>query len=277
MARRPSAARRRPDMKRIALLGSAPSSVGLAPFKDISWTLWACSPGAYPTVGSQRIYQEGDAFFELHRWEPPVVGDAARQVSWFSPEYVQWLKQFKGPVYTGEKVNDLPTSVRIPREQLIAKYGPYFFTSSLAWMFAMALEDPEVEEIGMWGVDMSATEEYRWQRPGCQYFMTLAFGKGIIVTVPPESDLLHPQPLYGVDEWNPMNVKMLARQKELTARAQNAEQVAARANAELSFLRGAIDDNQYYINTFSAGGEVGRFIRMGKAIAEEPIFPTLPT
>src|SRR6185369_4436947 len=92
--------------KRIALLGSAPSSIRLAPFKDPSWTIWACSPGVYPTLAMERTFQPGDAYFELHRWEPPTIGDPTRQVPWFSPEYVQFLREFKGDVVMTEVVPD---------------------------------------------------------------------------------------------------------------------------------------------------------------------------
>jgi hypothetical protein len=143
---------------KIALVGSAPSSVRLAPFRDPSWTVWACSPGTYPIVEMEGAA----AFFELHRWEPPVIGRPDQQVPWFSPEYCAWLAKFKGPVYTTEVIPDIKNSTRLPREMLIEKYGPYFWSSSLAWMLALALEQPGIQEIGLWGVDMSAVEEYRY-------------------------------------------------------------------------------------------------------------------
>ena len=38
-----------PDgFNKIAILGTAPSSMALAPFKDPAWSIWACSPGAFP-------------------------------------------------------------------------------------------------------------------------------------------------------------------------------------------------------------------------------------
>jgi len=48
---------------KIALVGSAPSSVLLAPYGDPSWEIWGCSPGVY--------YQapRTEAWFELHRFE----------------------------------------------------------------------------------------------------------------------------------------------------------------------------------------------------------------
>ena len=72
---------------KIAILGSAPSSLSLAPFGDETWKIWGCSPGVYP------FCPRADAWFELHRWEPGVVGKPETQKPWFSPEYVLWMAQ----------------------------------------------------------------------------------------------------------------------------------------------------------------------------------------
>jgi hypothetical protein len=231
---------------KIALIGSAPSSIRLAPFHDPSWKIWGCSPGAYPILATNRV----DAFFEMHRWEPPVIGNAAKQVPWFSPEYVEWLKQLKVPVYTGGPVADIPHHVVYPAEQMVKMFGPYFFTSSLAWMLALALCLDDVEEIGLWGVDMAATEEYATQRPGCHYFLTLAMQRGIKVTVPPESDLLMPPMLYGVGEWSSRMIKLTARRNELLGRKQAADQQAQAARDQSLFLSGALDDMNYMLTTW---------------------------
>lgn len=153
--------------KRIACLGSAPSSIRFAPFDDPSWTIWGCSPALYPQA--RRI----DAWWELHRMEEPVIGQAGLQVPWFSPEYIQWLKQLRVPLYMATALAEYPTSVAYPIRQMIDKYGPYVWTSSLAYMVILAMEDPECVEIGMWGVDMAActsgdtkilTADLRWIR-----------------------------------------------------------------------------------------------------------------
>lgn len=187
---------------RIALLGSAPSSLRQAPFQDKSyvefiagrpilerhqkpfideeWEVWACSPGTFGVA--QRL----TAFFEMHRWEPGQT--------WFSPEYCDWLRAFKGPVYTTEVIPELPTSTRVPREAIVGEFGPYFLTSSLSFMSAMAIltivehrktrTAPEEDMIAYFGVDMAAcpspetkvlTEDLRWVRAD-----TLELGQKII-------------------------------------------------------------------------------------------------
>lgn len=221
---------------RIALIGSAPSSVQLAPYSDPSWTIWACSPGAIPHV------KKLDAWFEIHGFPHPD----------FTPDYLAWMQQLTVPVYVIDKsLPDIPQAATLPVEDLLAKYGKYFFTSSLAWMFAMALEQPEVTEIGLWGVDMAATEEYASQRPGCHFFITLAQARGIKITTPKESDLLRPPPLYGVTLFEShMARKLAVRRKELEAQLATATNTYENAAREIMFFKGAIDDLNYIQSTW---------------------------
>lgn len=234
------------DRKKVALIGSAPSSIPLAPYDDPEWFIIGCSPGAYGIAGPK-----SDAWCELHRWEPQVPGYAGTGKPWFSPEYCEFLVRHPGTVWMADPVPpEVPNAKAFPMQEMAEKYGPFFFTSSLSYMWAMALETPGVEEIGMWGVDMSANEEYGYQRAGCQYFITLAIQRGIKVTVPPESDILQPTYWYGVTENHPMMIKLSARRNELQQRKAAADQRAAQAREESLFLSGALDDINYMINTW---------------------------
>lgn len=151
---------------KIAILGSAPSSMRLAPYGDPAWKIWGCSPGLYP--GMPRC----DAWFELHRWEPPVIGKPDAQKPWFSPEYVSWMAGLRCPVWMYEKVPEIPMSAPLPAQELVEKFGNYFMTSSISWMMAMAIDqimlerqqDPEHDisgdQIALYGVDMAACTSY---------------------------------------------------------------------------------------------------------------------
>lgn len=269
---------------RIALIGSAPSSIMLAPFKDASyaaymggkpqiqpptphldesWKIWACSPGVYG------IIPRADAYFELHRWEPGKP--------WFSPEYCQFLREFKGPVYTGGHVPELPTGEMYPIKEIEGEFSSYFLTSSLALMFALALyklgqmdkqHDAhglalEQHTIGMWGVDMAANEEYGYQRAGCQYFLLEAMRRGYQIYVPPESDLLRPMPVYGLCEWDHNWIKATARMQELQTRESNAMHAARENEQTLSFFRGARENQKYNMDTWTSpyGLRSGEYVR----------------
>ena len=171
-------------MKQVVLLGTAPSSMMLAPFGNKEWDIWGCSPG---TAGAPRI----DRRYEMHRWEPGK--------EWFSEAYVKLLKEFEGPVKMSAQVDDVPGCEVVDWMAHVETFGPYFFTSTLAWMMADAITEG-YERIALYGVDMAATSEYHDQRMGIQYFAMLAGSMGIEVGVPPESDCLRPAPLYGVSE-----------------------------------------------------------------------------
>ena len=135
---------------KIALLGSA-ASVHRAPFKDSrftafvqgrlpdaqrahglvpgDWDIWGCSPGCWAVI------PRATRWFEVHRWEPDQP--------WFSSEYRTFLQRFKGPVYTGAPVDDIPSHVVYPIDRMEARFASYFFTSSLALMLAMAIDTIE--------------------------------------------------------------------------------------------------------------------------------------
>lgn len=224
-------------MKKIAVIGSAPSSVALAPYNDPSWIIWSCSPGSVPHL--RRV----DAHFELHVWEPDK--------SWFHTDYRLWLANCKCPVYVIVKNPEIPTSVELPKEELLRQFGGHFFTSSIAWMMALAIAQ-KPDEIGLWGVDMAADEEiYSGQKLGCQYFISIAKAMGIKVTIPPQSDLNQPNRLYGVAEHDAKHIKLLARMDEMRARIHECEVTVQNKTNELMFLRGALSDCDYHLKTWT--------------------------
>lgn len=237
---------------KIAVLGSAPSSLLKAPLGDPEWAIWACSPGAYPHLN--RV----DEFWEVHRWEPGVIGKAATQKPWFTPEYVEWLKR-QPCVWVADPaaLRDLPNGRELPWRQLVEKYGHYCWTSSIAYMSAMAIEKilaargarttlGERDVIGIWGVDMAANEElYSGQRWACQWFLQVMVGLGIEIYLPPESDLAVPPPMYGVAEVNHRAIKWLERRRELEARLAQANAQMHAMQGQSQFLQGALDDLDY--------------------------------
>ena len=228
-------------MKKIALFGSAPSSVQIGPFDDPSWEIWACSPGARPFL--RRV----NVFFEIHRWEP---------APWFPPEYVSFMAALP-LVYMLGHIPEIPNSTAYPKTQVLdyvygrvldpdgvsrpAKFNPNDFGSSLSWMMALAIMQ-RPDEIGLWGVDMSAGEEYGPQRDGLLSLIHVAKSVGIKITVPPESDLLRPCPLYGFREIDPMFIKLSKRIEELSSQQNHWEATYQDADRKRWYFKGALDD-----------------------------------
>lgn len=269
---------------KIALIGSSPSSIRQAPFFDKSyaqfgqgkvpayppsqfieedWEIWGCSPGAFG------VTPRATRWFEVHRWEP---GQA-----WFSPEYCQFLRTFRGPVYTGAPVPEITNHVVYPIKEVEAEFSSYFLTSSLSLMMAIAImeieslrknpgHDHNSDVIGMWGVDMAANEEYGYQRPGCHFFILEALRRGIGVYIPPESDLMRPMPVYGLSEWDHNYIKLTQRSREINARLTERATTLQTAQSELHSLRGSLDDLEYMVKTWTSeyGMPAGQVIRYHK-------------
>lgn len=225
---------------KVALVGSAPASIRIAPYQDPEWKIYGCSPGTYGVM--PRV----DEFFELHLWEPGQP--------WFSPEYVQWLTALPArgvKLWTGAPVAAIPGATVLPADDILAEFDPnrWFCTSSLFWMMACAIR-AGATKIGLWGVDMADTTEYEAQRSGIHYMAYLAQKRGIEVGVPPESDLFTPRFRYGVDEWTHGFRKTRARLMELKHRQALAQQELTNKQQEVAFLGGAIEDLKYMTDTW---------------------------
>ncbi len=216
---------------KVAFVGSAASSRNLAPFNDPSWQIWACSPdnaGKLPRI---------DLWFELH-----ADLDWPENQQW-AGNYVPWLRQQTFPIFAQDR-RFIPNAMVFPYEDLIRRYGCYFFTSTFAWMIAYAMEQGATE-IGLFGMDMSTDEEYRKQRTAFHHFMVLAQAKGIKILAPDESDVLQPPPLYGYTEATAMGRKMAIRRRELRGRIDALKMEMKKLKYSIRHLSGAYDDNDY--------------------------------
>ncbi len=81
-----------------------------------------------------------------------------------------------------------PNVEKYPFRQVAETIGEYYYNSSIAYAMALAIHEG-AEEIGIYGVDMKADDEYGYQRPNMEYLVGLARGKGIKVHIPKESPL----------------------------------------------------------------------------------------
>lgn len=223
--------------KKIAVVGKAPSSRGLAPCSDDSFQIWTLSD-----LVVAGIVPRFDAHFEMH------------PVGWYqrpgqSNAYIEWLTQLtkETPVYMIEPVEDLPASVAYPIDEVRKHFQTDYFTNTVSYMIALAIMQKPAE-IHVYGVDMAQTvggeltNEYVGQRPSCEFFLGWAAGAGIEVYVPPEADLLKCRGLYGYQtDKGGMYKKCCARREELQRRI--GEQNAARDNAhnQSLYLQGAVN------------------------------------
>lgn len=223
-----------PEVKKplkIAMVGTAPSSRLLAPFSDPDWTIWVCSPGNMNAV------PRADAWFEVHSnllW-PECIS--------YGKPYVEWLQAQTFPVYM-QNQQLVPRATTLPIQELVNEFGKYFFTSSFAYMIAMAIK-AGAAEIALFGIDMASKDEYILQRPGGHFFMQEAAKRGIKVSIPFESDLAQAPELYGYADSTPFGRKVHVRKKELEDRIAGMKADQAKLVHSITYLEGALEDLDY--------------------------------
>jgi len=223
---------------KICLLGSAPSSYLLAPFGDLNWEIWACSPLNYT---APRV----DAWFELHNLERKVVPG--------NEPYINAIQRHPR-VYIAAPDSRLPNGIVYNKDEVYQFFGnsqflDSFMQSQVSYMLAYAImQKPTM--IGLWGIDMAAAEEYASQRPGCHYFFMEAEKRGIEIVAPPQSDILEPLPPYGFKEFNPKYWRSKARKQELRQSIDEARQRLHMAQKELDIKEGAFQNEIYHTNTY---------------------------
>lgn len=174
-----------PRRKRVAIVGFAESSRNLAPYDDPSWEIWGLNQ-------LDHHIPRADRWFEIHQRQV-FLADTVRDV-----DYLATLRGFQIPVYMQEHHADIPNSVRFPIERVLQFGEIDYFQSSIALMFALAMVEG-FEEIGVWGVDLVVGSEYDYQKPNLEFWLGLALGKGLRVSLPAQTALLKQSYRYGYD------------------------------------------------------------------------------
>lgn len=207
--------------RKVCIVGFAKTSRDLALYDDPSWEIWGVND-------AWSFAHRADRWFEVHstwiyEWE-------LRRAK----GHVDWLRSFGeagGIVYLLDERPDMPRAVRYPFEFVVNDLWPNpsgeprhrtsrpYLTSSISYMQALAIAEG-FEEIAIVGVDMAADSEYEIQRPGCEYLIGLARGRGIKVWLPESCGLLE-GPLYGRGDMNPQGERLSPEQ--LQARLKRLE------------------------------------------------------
>ena len=170
------------DHRKVSIIGAGPSR-SKAPWGDDSYCWWMLNEISQPRF---------DRHFELH----PRAVQNDRELAWLStcptPCYVLDLDEWDGMI---------PQAVRYPLERVLAATGGRrYFTSTFAFQVALAITEGAAE-IGVWGVDLDlGTLRERTAEKAClEYWLGMAEGRGIRVTLPPGATLLTRPYLYGYD------------------------------------------------------------------------------
>jgi hypothetical protein len=224
---------------KVYIVGFAPSWAE-TPWQDQDAEIWCLNE--FYKVGKTVPGFHADRWFEIHD---------RNSKSKATPEHQQFLQQCPCPVYMWQKYDDIPNSVRFPKDEIIQFFeekgykGARYFTNSISWFIAMAIMEG-FKSIHVYGVDMATDSEYGWQRPSCEYWIGVAEGMGIEIHIPSASDLLKCTQLYGFESNNKNRVWIKAQIGELGKRNQQfaqqqaqAQQAAHQAEIAQAEIRGA--------------------------------------
>lgn len=146
-------------------------------------------------------------WFQMHPrdWS---TGGAEPTGYWGRPvEHFEFLKAFEGPVYMSYDDPDIPNRVVYSREKVISdlgkdgKWAREYLTSTFAYIMSLAVSE-KVDKIYLYGINLTAVDEYLHQRNCMEYWIGQAEGRGIEVEIPAASALCK-APLYGFTSDNP--------------------------------------------------------------------------
>ncbi len=210
-------------MRKIAILGTAQSSIALAPYNDPSWEIW--------NIGANQIHgQRFDRWFELHTKDVLLSAKA-----W--DERLPFLKEAGDKLFIGHPCvsEELPNARMYPLKDITDTFGNYF-TSTVAWMIALAIYEG-VDQIGLWGVDMIGDLEYSYQRSGCEYMLGIAKGRGIKIVLPSQCPLLRAERMYGF-EFTRLGSEISQMNEELDRKISQLDADYMKAFGEKEFYRG---------------------------------------
>lgn len=179
----------------VAIQGFAPDSRNLILDEPESTEIWGMNNGYKYLKGRNPAKH-----FQLHprNWNsdkglPP--GEYGRE-----PGHVEWLKNYKGELFLQEPDERIPDAKVFPYTEVVQflnrninRQEPYL-TSTFAMLIGYALYenskkrgDKKINEIKIFGINLSTAEEYFNQRPGVEFLAGYAMGAGIKVWIPPTS------------------------------------------------------------------------------------------
>ena len=163
---------------KVALVGTAPGWEE-APWGNPAWDIWGLND-AYQLFGADRHCTR---WFELH-------GDTPLTRARRPPDHFERIAAMNIPVYYLHGDPPAPQARRFPVEEA-ARVGRDYFACTTAYQIALTLLE-DADEIAPYGMPFQGNREVVVERPCVSWWLGLAEGRGVRVTVPAFELLYHP-------------------------------------------------------------------------------------
>ena len=206
--------------KKIAIVGTSPCW-HKAPFSDDSWEIWSLGANA-------GVIPRYNRWFELHTQRVLRAAGGWENIFGF-------LGECGDKLTLGHYCPELPFAKLFPVDEIKAKFGTYF-TSSIALLLALAIYEG-ADEIGLWGIEMLADEEYARQRPCVEYYLGIAHASGINIVIAEESPILRAERMYAFD-YCELSAEIAQMTKEVDHKCKETMRAKVEAETEEAFWRG---------------------------------------
>lgn len=196
--------------RKVAILGFG-ETVKDCPWQDPSWDLVGMNGfwrAAEPDYGIKVPEERFSLWLDMHSVE---YTKAYGQAAGFGDAQHEWLKKpHPFPILMLADHPEYPSVRAFPVDEVVQSLGRDYFTSTVAYALTFALMQPDVAEVGLWGIDLVHNTEYSEQRPCAEYWIGRAEAMGIKVTIHDASALLKQRARYGYEVENPLAVEMRA-------------------------------------------------------------------
>lgn len=169
--------------EKLAIVGYATSSRDMAPFNDPEWEI----------VGLNQLYRfipRADFWCDIHEnWNEENVEGT---------DHEAWLRDCGMPILMFATQPQLPTSVKFPLHDIIAKHGIDYFTSTISYLIAWGIYQG-YKTLGLFGIDLIVGTEYEVQKACAEAWLLYAHGRDIQIVLPPNCALLKHTHRYGYE------------------------------------------------------------------------------
>ena len=167
-------AKKKKERREVCILGYAAETRDKVNDLDPSVEIWGINMAHMFTKKNANLTR----WLQIHprKWESQ--GQAATGY-WGRPKaHYKFLKNFKGDVVMSYDEPDIPNCKVFPFARFEKQFGADYYTSSFAYLMAMVI-DEKVDKIYLFGVNLTAIDEYIHQKAGLEFFIGYAKAEGI--------------------------------------------------------------------------------------------------
>lgn len=217
--------------KKVCILGTA-ETMGMAPFDDPSWEIWAHSMCINRRDKELPRY---DLLFEMH-------------TKWKWMNRVDELNRDGKPVIMQDHFMEVPASEAYPLDEVLKTF-PRYFTNSIAQMVALAIIRG-YDSIALFGVHLATDSEYAFERPNLEYVLGHAEARGINLWIPEEANIMKAAYLYGYEE-NQLSGQLVGILRDADEKVNKFSQQKATANDSMHQAMGWRECARHLLKTSS--------------------------